>query len=150
MRIALACDHRGYVAKERLKSYLVELGHEVEDFGVHNANSADYPDTVCPAAESIRERRSDRGIMMCGTGIGCSIAANKVTGVRAGLCHDELTASLSRRHNDTNALCLSADLIGEELIRRIVSVWLETPFEGGRHERRINKIRDYENKRCKD
>jgi ribose 5-phosphate isomerase B len=147
MRIALACDHRGYVAKERLKAYLVELGHEVEDFGVHNDHSADYPDTVYPAAEAIRENRADRGIMMCGTGIGCSIAANKVQGVRAGLCHDELTASLSRRHNDTNALCLSADLIGEELIRRIVSVWLETPFEGGRHERRINKIRDYEKKR---
>lgn len=144
MKIALACDHRGYAAKERLKAFLVELGHEVEDFGVHNANSSDYPDTVIPAAESIRNNCADRAILMCGTGIGCSIAANKISGVRAGLCHDELTASLARRHNDANALCLSADLIGEELIRRIVTVWLDTPFEAGRHERRLNKISDYE------
>lgn len=146
MIIALAGDHRGYAAKERLKTFLTGLGHEVVDFGVHDDHSADYPDVVFPAAHAIRKGEVDRGMFFCGTGIGCSIAANKVSGIRAALCHDELTAEFARRHNDANVLCLSADLIGEELIRRIVKVWLTTEFEGGRHERRINKIAELEGK----
>jgi len=144
MKLALACDHRGFPAKEKLKTFLAQLGHQVQDFGVQNANSADYPDTVYPAARTVVAGGADRAIMFCGTGIGCSITANKVAGVRAALCHDELSAGLSRRHNDANVLCLSADLIGEELIRHIVKTWLETPFEGGRHLRRIQKIGDIE------
>lgn len=144
MKVALACDHRGFTAKEGVKAFLLRLGHEVEDFGSHDPKSSDYPDTVYPAGRTIADGKADRAILLCGTGIGCSITANKVLGVRAALCHDELTASMSRRHNDANVLCLPADLIGEELIRRIVKTWMETDFEGGRHQRRLDKIAQFE------
>lgn len=145
MNIALASDHRGYHAKEQVKSYLTEAGHDVEDFGCNNRESCDYPDTALAGANSIANGKSDRGIFFCGTGIGMSMSANKVRGVRAALCHDELTAEMSRRHNNANVLCLPGDLLGDELLRRIVSVWLQTEYEGGRHERRLQKISDYEN-----
>lgn len=145
MNIALASDHRGYHAKEQVKSYLTEAGHDVVDFGCNARESCDYPDTALTGATSVANGKSDRGIFFCGTGIGMSMSANKVRGIRAALCHDELTAEMSRRHNNANVLCLPGDLIGDELLRRIVSVWLQTEYEGGRHERRLQKISDYEN-----
>ncbi len=144
MNVAISSDHRGFTAKEHLKAHLESRGIEVHDYGCNDASSCDYPDSAIPAALSVAGSECEVGILMCGTGIGMSITANKVSGVRAALCHDELTAELSRRHNDANVLCLPADLIGEELIRRVVDVWLNTEFEGGRHERRIKKISAFE------
>lgn len=144
MKLAIGCDHRGYNAKERLKVLLEGEGHEVTDFGCGSTSSCDYPDAAIPGAQAVAEGRSDRAILFCGTGIGMSIAANKVRGIRAALCHDELTAELSRRHNNANVLCLPADLIGEQLIRRVVDVWLSTEYEAGRHDRRIGKISEFE------
>lgn len=149
MNVAVASDHRGYHAKTEIKAYLVTAGHSVVDFGCDEATSCDYPDVTIDGASSIAKGDTDCGIFLCGTGIGTSIAANKVRGIRAALCHDELTAGLSRRHNNANVLCLPADLLGTELLRRVVDVWLNTEYEGGRHERRLKKIADFEqNSRC--
>ena len=144
MRIALACDHRGFRSKELIKAYLEKAGHQVHDFGCGTTESCDYPDTGFVGAQSVARGDTQRGILLCGTGIGMSMVANKVSGIRAALCHDELTAELSRRHNDANVLCLPADLIGEELIRRVVDIWLRTDYEGGRHDRRLSKISQFE------
>lgn len=144
MNVALSSDHRGFHAKEQIKAYLNETGHHVVDFGCDSPASCDYPDTALAGSASVASGESDRGILFCGTGIGTSIAANKVRGIRAALCHDELTAELSRRHNNANVLCLPADLLGDELLRRVVAVWLRTEYEGGRHDRRLQKIADYE------
>jgi ribose 5-phosphate isomerase B len=144
MRICLASDHRGFTAKGRLAVLLRERGHEVTDLGTDSTESCDYTDIGGPAARRVAAGDFDVALLLCGTGIGMSITANKVPGIRAALCHDELTAELSRRHNDANVLCLPADLLGEELIRRIVEVWLSTPFDGGRHARRIKKLSDLE------
>ena len=144
MKIALSSDHRGFVAKEHVKAFLEEVGHAITDFGCDSPASCDYPDTGLTGAECVATGQADCAIFFCGTGIGMSITANKVRGIRAALCHDELTAELSRRHNNANILCLPADLIGEELIRRVVDVWLRTEYEGGRHDRRLQKITDYE------
>lgn len=149
MKVAVSSDHRGYHAKERLKEYLQTAGFAVLDFGCDSPASCDYPDFALTGAKSVARGEADRGIFFCGTGIGTSIAANKVRGIRAALCHDELTAELSRRHNNANVLCLSADMLGDEFIRRIVDVWLKTDYEGGRHDRRLQKIADFElNGRC--
>ena len=144
MRVAIGSDHRGYDVKRRLATLLQRLGHEVSDYGPQSADSVDYPDFAFQVAKAVSERRADRGILVCGTGIGMCIAANKVRGVRAAPCHDSITAEMSRRHNDANVLCLSADLLGEELIERMVRIWLETPFESGRHARRVDKITRFE------
>jgi ribose 5-phosphate isomerase B len=144
MKIAISSDHRGYHAKEQVKHFLRELGHETVDFGCDSPASCDYPDAALIGARSIAGGQADRGIFFCGTGIGMSITANKVRGIRAALCHDELTAEMSRRHNNANVLCLPADLLGDELIRRVVDAWLRTEYEGGRHERRLQKIANYE------
>ena len=146
MRIAIGSDHRGYNAKEKIKAMLTSLGHEVLDAGADSPSSCDYPDAAYPTCKAVTSGGSDVGILLCGTGIGMSIAANKVRGIRAAVCHDELTAAMSRRHNNANVLCLPADLIGEELTRRIVEVWIKTGIEGGRHDRRVEKISDYERK----
>lgn len=143
-KIAIGSDHRGYLAKERLKQYLSQMGYEVEDFGTYSQKSIDYTDIAFPVSKAIVDGKFDCAILICGTGLGMSISANKVPGIRAALCHDELTAQMSRQHNDANILCLPADLIGEALMRRIVEVWLETAFEGGRHARRVNKIKEAE------
>jgi len=140
MRIAIAADHRGYAAKEKVSLMLAEQGHEVVDFGTNSARSCDYTDMAYPAAKAVIEGKADRAILFCGSGIGMSMSANKVPGARAALCGDELTAHMSRQHNDANILCLAADLVGEELMRRIVEVWLETDFLAGRHQRRVEKI----------
>ena len=146
MKIAVSSDHRGFPAKEKISSYLRNDGHTVTDLGCNETTSCDYPDPGFAAAETVARGDADVGILMCGTGIGMSITANKVRGIRAALCHDELTAELARRHNDANVLCLPADLLGDELIRRVVDTWLKTEFEGGRHGRRIGKIAEYESK----
>ena len=144
MKIAIGSDHRGFEAKRRLVNTLQEMGHTVTDMGTTAADSVDYPDYAFQVALAVSEGRAERGILVCGTGIGMCIAANKVRGVRAAPCHDSITAEMSRRHNDANVLCLSADLLGEELIERMVRIWLETPFESGRHARRVDKINRYE------
>ena len=148
MNVALASNHRGFVAKEQIKLMLQESGHETIDCGCDGTTSCDYPDMAFAGATSVASGASDRGIFLCGTGIGMSICANKVRGIRAALCHDELTAEMSRRHNNANVLCLPADLLGEELIHRLVEVWMRTEYEGGRHGRRIEKITDFDTKRC--
>jgi len=141
MKIALAADHRGHLVKEKTSVLLSEMGHTVLDMGTNSSKSCDYPDVSYPAAKAVAEGRAERGILICGSGIGMDICANKVDGIRAALCHDELTAQMSRRHNNANVLCLASDVLGEELIRRIVSSWLNTQFEhGGRHERRVRKV----------
>jgi ribose 5-phosphate isomerase B len=144
MKIAIGSDHRGYDVKRRVISVLENLGHEVLDVGPQKRESVDYPDYAFQVALAVCEGRVDRGILICGTGIGMCIAANKVHGVRAAPCHDSITAEMSRRHNDANVLCLSADLLGEELIDRMVRIWLETEFEQGRHARRVEKITKFE------
>jgi ribose 5-phosphate isomerase B len=144
MKIAIGSDHRGFEAKTRIISVLHQLGHEVLDAGPNGRDSVDYPDFAFEVARAVGEGRADRGILICGTGIGMCIAANKVRNVRAAPCHDSITAEMSRRHNDANVLCFSADLLGEELIDRMVRIWLETPFEGGRHARRVEKIMRFE------
>lgn len=145
MNVALSSDHRGFSAKEHIKAHLQSAGHHVIDLGCDSPASCDYPDTGLAGAQSVASGEADLGILFCGTGIGMSIAANKVRGIRAALCHDELTAEMSRRHNDANILCLPADLLGDELIRRVVDAWLRTEYEGGRHDRRLQKITDFEN-----
>jgi ribose 5-phosphate isomerase B len=146
MRIAIGSDHRGYEAKNRLVSLVQRLGHEVIDVGTAGSESVDYPDYAFQVAVRVSKGQVERGILICGTSIGMCIAANKVPGVRAAPCHDSITAEMSRRHNDANILCLSADLLGEELIDRMVRIWLETQFEGGRHARRVEKIMEFERK----
>lgn len=140
MKIAVGCDHRGLEAKARLAASIRQLGHEVIDVGTTAPESVDYPDFAADVARRVSRGEVDRGILVCGTGIGMCIAANKFRGVRAAPCHDTITAEMSRRHNDANVLCLSSDLTGEELMDRMVRTWLETPFDGGRHARRVEKI----------
>ena len=140
MKIAVGNDHRGVAVKQRLEDMLKSLGHTVDDFGATSAASVDYPDFAIPVAEAVASGKDDRGLLICATGHGMCIAANKVKGVRAALAHDELTAQISRTHNDTNVLCLSADLLGQRLIEKVVDVWLTTEFQGGRHERRLKEI----------
>ena len=144
MKIAIGSDHRGVEAKRRLITTLAELGHEVSDLGATAADSVDYPDYAFAVAKLVSKKEADRGILICGTSLGMCIAANKVRGVRAASCHDLITAEMSRRHNDANVLCLSADLVGEELMVQMIRVWLDTPFEAGRHARRVDKIMQFE------
>ena len=147
MRIAIGSDHRGYHLKEMIVAYLRGKNHEVEDIGARGDESVDYPDFAAVVAKKVSEGAIDRGILICGTGIGMAIAANKFPGVRAAPCNDEVTAEVSRRHNDLNVLCLSADLIGPRVVEPVVEVWLETEFEGGRHARRVDKIGELERKK---
>jgi ribose 5-phosphate isomerase B len=144
MKIAIGCDHRGFGAKTKLMELINRLGHEVTDFGAFDSENCDYPDVAAVVGRKVGSGEVDRGILICGSGIGMCIAANKIPGVRAAPCHDDLTAEMSRRHNDLNVLCLSADMLGERLIDRLVEVWLSTPFEGGRHLKRIEKIAELE------
>ena len=144
MKIALGSDHRGYKAKELIKTIVTQLGHECIDFGTGDNNPVDYPDAAYLAAKAVAENRADRAILACGTGIGMCITANKVQGIRAALCYDELSARISRHHNDANVLCVSGELLGEVLLRKMVEVWLGTEFAGGRHLRRVRKIQAIE------
>jgi ribose-5-phosphate isomerase (EC 5.3.1.6) len=149
MKVVLAGDHRGYQLKESLKKFLEEMKIEFLDVGAFSADSVDYPDFAILAAEKVSRGDYDRGILICGSGIGMCIVANKFPGVRAALCHDVFTAEMSRKHNDSNMLGMGADVINEELARKILHVWLETKFEGGRHFRRIQKISEIESRLMK-
>jgi len=140
MKVALACDHGGYELKEFIKKLLAEQDVSVEDFGSHDPDPVDYPDTARPAVRSILHGRNDRGILICGTGLGMSITANRYPGIRGTLCHNEYTAEMARKHNDSNVLILGGRVTPPETAGKILRIWLETPFEGGRHARRIGKI----------
>ncbi|MGQ9584454.1 MAG: ribose 5-phosphate isomerase B [Anaerolineae bacterium] len=141
MRIAVGADHGGFRLKERVRRFLEEEGHRVEDFGTDSEASVDYPDFGRPVAEAVARGDFDRGVLICGTGIGMSITANKVPGVRAALCHEGFSARLARMHNDANILCMGGRVLGEELALDVVRVFLETSFEdGGRHARRVGKV----------
>ena len=144
MTIVIASDHGGFELKQHIMAYLDELGYEYEDFGCYDTKSMDYPDIAFPAAEAVASGRFDRGIMICGTGIGVSICANKVKGVRCALCGDVLSAELTRQHNDSNMLAMGGRIIGTETAKAIVRTWLGTAFLGGRHTRRVEKISAYE------
>lgn len=144
MRIAIGSDHRGVHLKGKLVELLQQMGHEVEDVGAHGSESVDYPDYAAAVGFRVAQGHVDRGILVCGTGIGMCIAANKIDGVRAATCHDVISAEICRRHNDVNVLCLSGDLTGERSLDNLIEKWLTTEFEGGRHERRLNKIRQIE------
>lgn len=148
MRIAIGSDHRGFGMKRKLTDVLTELGHAVTDEGTHSTESCDYPDVSSAVARKVSSGDADRGILVCGTGIGMAITANKFAGVRAATCPDEITAEICRRHNDVNVLCLSGDLLGESRLDNLLRVWLETEFEGGRHARRLDKIAAIERKWC--
>ncbi len=146
MRIAIGSDHRGFALKEHVAALLAEAGHDVLDVGACSAESVDYPDFAADVGCKVSSQEVERGILICGTGIGMAIAANKISGVRAAPCCDELTAEMSRRHNDLNVLCLSADMLGQNLVGRMVEVWLNTEFDGGRHARRVDKISELDGK----
>ncbi len=146
MHIAIGTDHRGFALRAKLVELLRELGHEVDDVGTFSPDAIDYPDIAAQVAGKVSRGEVARGILVCGTGLGMCIAANKFSGVRATPCHDDITAELSRRHNDSNVLCLSADLLGERLIDRMIEIWLAAPFDGGRHQRRVQKISDLEHR----
>lgn len=144
MKIAVASDHRGVRVKGQIIAQAMELGHEAIDLGPGETNSVDYPDYASKVAEAVSRGDADRGILICGTGMGMCIAANKYRHVRAVSCHDDVTAEMSRRHNNANVMCLSADMLGDKLLGRIVDIWLRTDFEGGRHQRRLEKIEEIE------
>ena len=141
MRIAVGCDHRGIELKKSIIDLLKKLGYEYNDFGGYSADPVDYPDIAKEVALAVAGRKYDHGILICGSGIGMSIAANKVKGIRAALCCNILNAERARLHNDANILCLGQEIVGKEIALNIVKTYLVTSFEGGRHERRIEKIK---------
>lgn len=145
MRVAIASDHGGINIREEIKSLMEEMNIEYIDLGCECDKSVDYPDYAVPVAEKVAQGEVDRGILVCGTGIGMSIAANKVKGIRCALVHDTFSAKATREHNDSNVLAMGERVIGPGLAREIAKVWLTTAFEGGRHEKRVNKMMDYEN-----
>ena len=146
MKIAIACDHGALALKNTLIAYLENKGYTVENFGTDTLDSCDYPDFVEPAAKAVAEGRCDRGIVLCSTGIGVSIAANKVKGIRCALLSDLMSARLTREHNDTNMMAMGAFVVGEALAKEIVDIWLTTEFsQGDRHARRIAKVMALEN-----
>ena len=146
MKIAVACDHRGVKAKQKIEILLGKLGHEIVDYGTHGEPSVDFPDFGRPAAEAVGKGECQRGILICSSGIGMSMVANKVKGVRGALCYNKWAAEMCRRHNDANVLCLGADATPEPELEEIVKTWLATDFEGGRHQRRVDKMMGIEAK----
>ena len=144
MKIGIASDHRGFQMKSRLIQLAENLGHEVTDFGPASTESVDYPDYASLVASAVATGEVNRGILICGTGIGMCIAANKFVGVRAANCNDSVTAEFSRLHNDANVCCLSADQLSDQLAEQIIRIWLKTEFESGRHSRRLEKITEIE------
>lgn len=146
MKVILSADHAGVTIRNEVKNLLEEMKIEYVDEGCACSDSVDYPDFALPTAEKVAKGEFDRGILICGTGIGMSIAANKVKGIRCALVHDVYSAKLTRQHNDSNVLAIGERVVGPGLAREIVKVWLETEFEGGRHERRVSKIKTYEEK----
>ncbi len=144
MRIAIAADHGGLKAKNFLVAELRKLGHEVVDFGTHEESSCDYPDFGIPAAQSVAAGSAERGVLVCTNGIGMSMLANRIHGIRAALVYNERTAERTRQHHDSNVLCLGGGEFSEEELLRFTRIWLETEFEGGRHARRIGKFESLE------
>ena len=144
--IAIACDHGGYVLKEKVKAHLLEKGYEVRDFGTNSLDSCDYPDFGAPAARAVAAGECEKGILICTTGIGMSIVANKIRGIRCALCSDFVSAEMCRAHNDANMLALGGRVLGPELAKRIVDLFLDTEFLGGRHARRVAMIMALEDK----
>jgi ribose 5-phosphate isomerase B len=144
MHIAVACDHRGYEAKKKLIPMLKKLGHEVKDFGCESTAAVDYPEFAIAASKAVADGTHNMGILLDGSGIGMSVAGNKVRDIRAGLVHDEITAHRAREHNHCNVLCLGTDLLSEDQIRRIVEIFLTTPCGEGRHARRVEQLREFE------
>lgn len=140
MKIAIASDHGGFALKQQIMEYLTSIDYEYKDFGCYTADSMDYPDIAFPTAQAVASGEFDRGILICGTGIGVSICANKVKGIRCALCSDVVSAELTRQHNDSNVLAMGGRIIGVEVAKAIVKTWLGTEFTGGRHQRRIDKI----------
>lgn len=147
-KVIIGADHAGFALKESIKPCLARFGLEVTDVGSGSADPVDYPDFGCRVAAGVSRGVFPRGILICGSGVGMTIVANKYPGVRAALCLDEQTAQLSRRHNDTNVLCLAGRKTDPEKAEKIVDIWLKTAFEGGRHNRRIEKIREIEKEVC--
>ncbi len=146
MRVAIGADHAGFLLKEHLKQTLQRLGHSVDDHGTHNEEPVDYPPICLSVARAVAERRADRGVVLGGSGQGEQIAANKVAGIRAALCNDLYTARLSRQHNDANVLSIGGRIVAFGLADEILALWLNTTFEGGRHQRRIDQIAEAEKK----
>ena len=142
--IAIGCDHGGFELKEHIKKHLDEIGEEYKDYGTYSEESVDYPDCAAPVCKAIQDKTADKGILICGTGIGISIAANKHKGIRAALCSDVYSAKMTKQHNNANIICLGGRVTGRELAFMIVDTWLNTEFEGGRHEARIEKIHKIE------
>ena len=140
MKISIGCDHGALALKNKMVEHLQKQGHEVVDFGTHTLDSCDYPDFAAPAARAVASGQCEKGIVLCTTGIGVSITANKIDGVRCALLSDLMTAEMTRQHNDTNMMAIGAAVVGEMLALEIVDTWLETEFEGGRHQRRVDKI----------
>ncbi len=148
LRVSIGSDHRGIAQRQVVAETLRSSGIEVLDLGTHTTESCDYPDIAAAVARQVSEGQADRGVLICGTGIGVSIAANKINGIRAAVCHDSRTARLSRQHNDANILCLPGDSLDGSAIEELVQVWMTTAFEGGRHQRRIEKITALDLERC--
>ena len=144
MKLAIGSDHGGFRLKEAIKTYLLAHDYEVTDFGTESEDSCDYPDFALPVAEAVAKGEYDRGILICGTGIGIGIVANKVKGVRAALCHDTFSAEACRNHNDANILTMGERIVGEGLALKIVETFLNSEFKGGRHQRRVDKIKALE------
>ena len=144
MKLAIGSDHGGFRLKEAIKTYLLAHDYEVTDFGTESEDSCDYPDFALPVAQAVAKGEYDRGILICGTGIGIGIVANKVKGVRAALCHDTFSAEACRNHNDANILTMGERIVGEGLALKIVETFLNSEFEGGRHQRRVDKIKALE------
>jgi len=145
MRIALGCDEAAYELKEVIKEYLINLGEEVEDFGVYDKKPSLYPDIAVIVAKSIIEGKNERGILLCGTGIGMAITANKVPGIRAAVCHDLYSTERSRKSNDAQIMAMGSRVVGEELAKSLISIWLKSEFQGGGSIEKINRINKYEN-----
>ncbi|EOR23137.1 ribose 5-phosphate isomerase B [Niallia nealsonii AAU1] len=148
MKLAIACDHGGFSLKESVKKYLLEQEIEVEDFGCHSRESVDFPDYARKVGESIMAGKNELGILCCGTGIGMSIAANKIKGIRAAVVGDVFSAKATREHNNSNVLCLGERVTGEGLAVLIVETWLQAEFLGGRHEKRVGAIGELEKHLC--
>jgi ribose 5-phosphate isomerase B len=144
MKVAIGSDHAGYQLKQHLVATLSKLGHEVDDHGTHSEESVDYPPIMAGVGRAVAEGKADRGVVLGGSGQGEQIAANKVHGVRAALCNDLFTARLSREHNDANVLAIGARIVAPALADEILALWLETPFQGGRHEARLAQIAEIE------
>jgi ribose 5-phosphate isomerase B len=141
LKVAIGCDHGGIDLKDIIKSVLTDLGHEIDDQGCYSSESVDYPNFAKSVSLLVKDGKCDRGILICGTGIGMSMAANRIPGIRAALCHEMFSARMSREHNDANILCLGGRVIGQGLAAEVVKTWMTTDFVGGRHQRRIDMFK---------